>query len=107
MDFWSSPATNFMALEEPQMSPRTGASDEPMHTLPIKCQSVSRSATCASTSIPHTKYMYFTRVIEAIIVFLITCIVQARLSRIIEMNKTSNLVPKALAPPIPITDKQE
>lgn len=78
-----------------------------MHMLPIKCLSVSRKATCVLISIPKARDMNFTRDIDAKIVALITCRVQARLIRIIEMNKTSKFVPFALAPPMPVTKKHE
>jgi hypothetical protein len=39
--------------------------------------------------------------------FLMICIVQARLSTIIEMNKGSRPVLEAVAPPMPDTEKQE
>lgn len=60
-----------------------------------------------SSSVPHAKFMYLTREIVTCNVYLITCIVQARLKRSTKMKMLSKTVPVAVAPPMPATMKDE
>jgi hypothetical protein len=96
-----------MARAEPWITPRIGARAEPMQTLGIQYLTVSWKATRVSMYSPQAKCMYFTRDIVTSTMFLMICIVQARLSTIIEMNKGSRPVLEAVAPPMPDTEKQE
>ena len=77
-----------------------------MHTLPIEYLIVSRKAILESISAPDAKCRYLIRAIVTCNVFFITCVLHARLARIIKMNEVFITVPTAVAPPIPDTKKQ-